>query len=63
MLSARERDIVIRHYGLDNGGTPMTLDQIGQVFGVTKERIRQIERKAIRKLQTALRPSPDPAGE
>lgn len=64
ILSARERDIVVRHYGLDNGGTPMTLDQIGRVLGVTKERIRQIERKAIRKLQTALRPPvPEPVTE
>jgi RNA polymerase sigma factor (sigma-70 family) len=54
LLSARERDVVVRHYGLEEGGTPQTLDQIGRLFGVTKERVRQIERKAIAKLQQAL---------
>jgi len=34
----------------------MTLEQIGQIFGVTKERIRQIERQAIRKLRESLDP-------
>jgi RNA polymerase primary sigma factor len=54
LLTARERDIVVRHYGLDDRGAPMTLDQIGGLFGVTKERVRQIERKAIAKLREAL---------
>jgi len=56
VLSERERDIVVRHYGLDNGGQPETLDQIGRIFGVTKERVRQIERQAIRKLKECLTP-------
>ena len=56
VLSIRERDIVVRHYGLDNGGHPQTLDQIGKVFGVTKERVRQIERQAICKLKDCLAP-------
>lgn len=54
ILTERERDVVVRHYGLEEGNSPQTLDQIGQVFGVTKERVRQIERKAIAKLQAAL---------
>ncbi|MGQ9649571.1 MAG: sigma-70 family RNA polymerase sigma factor [Phycisphaerae bacterium] len=54
LLTARERDIVVRHYGLDDQHEPMTLDQIGSLFGVTKERIRQIERQAIAKLRRAL---------
>jgi len=54
LLTARERDIVVRHYGLDDQNEPMTLDQIGGLFGVTKERVRQIERKAIAKLRQAL---------
>lgn len=54
LLTARERDIVVRHYGLDDRQDPMTLDQIGGLFGVTKERVRQIERQAIAKLRRAL---------
>lgn len=54
LLTDRERDIIVRHYGLDEHNEPMTLDQIGGLFGVTKERVRQIERKAIAKLRQAL---------
>jgi RNA polymerase primary sigma factor len=60
ILSARERDVVVRHYGLEEGASPQTLDQIGRLFGVTKERVRQIERKAIAKLQAALGPAAQP---
>jgi RNA polymerase sigma factor (sigma-70 family) len=55
-LNDRERDVVVRHYGLDDGGQTMTLDQIGKLFGVTKERVRQIERQAIGKLRACLAP-------
>ena len=57
LLTARERDVVVRHYGLGKEHSPMTLDQIGRLFGVTKERVRQIERKALAKLRADLRPS------
>ena len=56
LLTARERDIVVCHYGLEKSSTPMTLEQIGQRLGVTKERIRQIERQAIQKLRQNLNP-------
>lgn len=46
----RERGIVIKRFGLD-GGSSMTLEQVGALYGVTRERIRQIECKAIRKLR------------
>lgn len=46
----RERDIVIMRFGL-NGNDPMTLDEIGKKIGVTRERVRQIESKVIRKMQ------------
>lgn len=55
LLNDRERDIVSRHYGLGRDGQSMTLDQIGQQFGVTKERIRQIERRALSKIRASLR--------
>ncbi len=58
LLTERERDIVVRHYGIgqngQNGGQGMTLDQIGQLFGVTKERVRQIERRALSKIRANL---------
>ena len=49
-LSERERTVLIDRYGLD-GGEEKTLEQVGQKFGVTRERVRQIEAKALRKLQ------------
>lgn len=49
-LTPRERDVVRMRYGLDDGRTK-TLEEIGTVFHVTKERVRQIESKALRKLR------------
>jgi RNA polymerase primary sigma factor len=49
-LTPRERDVVRMRYGLDDGRTK-TLEEIGTVFAVTKERVRQIESKALRKLR------------
>jgi len=49
-LSYREREIIKLRYGLDDGHT-YTLEEIGRIFRVTRERVRQIESKAIRKLQ------------
>ena len=53
MLSDRERLIVTRHYGLTEAGRKQTLEQIGQLLGVTKERVRQLEQRALRKLRDA----------
>ena len=53
-LSERERSVVISRFGLDNNERPRTLDEIGKAFGVTRERIRQIEAKALRKLKALL---------
>ena len=53
-LDEREQEVMALRYGL--GGThPKTLDEIGKIFGVTKERIRQIENKALRKLRNPIR--------
>ncbi len=49
-LGEKERDILMYRYGLVDG-TEYTLEQIGKMFNVTRERIRQIENKAIRKLR------------
>ncbi|MFP3844851.1 RNA polymerase sigma factor RpoD [Priestia filamentosa] len=49
-LPAREENILRLRYGLDDGRT-RTLGELGKIFGVTRERIRQIEAKALRKLR------------
>ena len=50
-LSQKERDVLILRYGLDNNGAKKTLDEIGSQYGVSRERIRQIENRAIAKLK------------
>ncbi|MQS09168.1 RNA polymerase sigma factor, partial [Streptomyces alkaliphilus] len=50
-LGDRERRVVELRYGLSDG-RPRTLEEIGQMFGVTRERIRQIEHKTLHKLRT-----------
>ena len=49
-LSEREAGVVRLRFGLTDG-QPRTLDEIGQVYGVTRERIRQIESKTMSKLR------------
>ena len=55
-LNPRERDVLRLRYGLDDGRVK-TLEEIGTVFSVTRERIRQIEAKALRKLKQPSRNS------
>ncbi|MFQ5590176.1 MAG: sigma-70 family RNA polymerase sigma factor [Phycisphaerae bacterium] len=56
-LDEREREIVSSHFGLRNRGKALTLEQLGNRFGVTKERVRQIERRALARLRDLLAPS------
>jgi len=53
-LSPRERQVLTLRFGLD-GGQTYTLDEVGQKFRLTRERVRQIESKALRKLRHPLR--------
>jgi RNA polymerase primary sigma factor len=53
-LSYREREIIRLRYGLTDGYT-YTLEEVGKIFSVTRERVRQIESKAVRKLQQPYR--------
>ncbi len=57
-LTPRERKILYLYYGLDEGAEAMTLERIGALLGVTRERIRQIRERAFEKL----RESPDVKG-
>jgi len=53
-LTYREREIIKLRYGIGDGQT-YTLEEVGRIFRVTRERVRQIEAKAIRKLQHPVR--------
>ena len=53
VLDDRERKIIFERYGLD-GGKPKTLEEIGKKFGVTRERIRQLQNIALAKLRKLL---------
>lgn len=53
-LSTKEADILRMRFGI-NADKPMTLEEVGQHYGVTRERIRQVENKAIRKLRNPIR--------
>jgi len=50
-LSDREKDIIISYFGLNRELECMTLEAIGDKFGITKERVRQLKEKAIRKIR------------
>jgi RNA polymerase primary sigma factor len=56
-LTYREREIIRLRYGLGDGYT-YTLEEVGRIFKVTRERVRQIEAKAVRKLQHPVRSKP-----
>ena len=49
-MTEREEKVIRLRFGLEDG-KPRTLEEVGQMFGVTRERIRQIEAKALRKLR------------
>ena len=51
ILSERERDIIEHYYGVNTDCEPMTLEAIGEKYSLTKERIRQIKEKSLRKLR------------
>lgn len=53
-LKDRERQVIVMRFGLEDGH-PRTLEEVGKSFNVTRERIRQIEAKALRKLRNPVR--------
>ena len=53
MLSPREVDVITAYYGL-RGSNSMTLEEIGELYGLTRERVRQIKERAIRRLRKSV---------
>ena len=50
-LTAKERDVLSMRYGLYNSGEKKTLEEIAQIYGISRERVRQIENRALAKLK------------
>ena len=50
-LDEREREVLRMRFGLDRGGEARTLEEVAEVFNLTRERIRQIEARAMSKLR------------
>ncbi len=61
-LSQKERDILIMRYGLDDDGQKKTLEEIGAKYNVSRERVRQIENRAICKLKKMCKSNADEQG-
>ena len=59
ILDERERKIIFSRFGMD-GGKPQTLEEVGKKFGVTRERIRQLQNIALMKLRHALQKKENP---
>ena len=49
-LKPRQQRVLIERFGLD-GGKPKTLEEVGQILGITRERVRQLETRALRELR------------
>jgi len=50
-LTSKEKQVIILRFGLNDAGKPQTLEEVGKIYNLTRERIRQIEAKALRKLR------------
>ena len=61
-LSQKERDVLIMRYGLDDDGQKKTLEEVGTKYNVSRERVRQIENRALCKLKKLCKNSADKKG-
>jgi RNA polymerase primary sigma factor len=61
-LSERERNILSLRFGL-SGDSPKTLEQVGEHYGLTRERIRQIQEEALSRLRTRMKEKEEATGE
>jgi RNA polymerase primary sigma factor len=61
-LTGRESEILALRFGLE-GGAPRTLEEVGAQIGVTRERIRQIQDQALKKLRSELERRDSPSGD
>ncbi len=50
-LKARQQRVLVERYGLEEGGSPKTLEEVGAILGITRERVRQLEQRALRELK------------
>ncbi len=50
-FTSREKDILYLYYGIGTGGAEMTLEQIGNIYGICRERVRQIKESALKKMR------------
>jgi RNA polymerase primary sigma factor len=53
-LNEKEKSVLVMRFGFD-GENPRTLEETGQILGVTRERIRQIEERALKKIRSVIR--------
>lgn len=54
MLSPREADVIVAYYGLKNN-QPRTLEEVGDLYGLTRERVRQIKERALRRMRKSVK--------
>jgi RNA polymerase sigma factor (sigma-70 family) len=57
LMSAREKTVISRRFALHEGDVDPTLEAVGRVVGLSKERVRQVQAVAVEKLRTALLPA------
>ena len=55
-MTPKEKAVVVLRYGLDETGEPRTLEEVGEILDITRERVRQLEARALKKLRETRHP-------